>query len=246
MAITLLDILDIENTSISVYFGHKWVKDNVPGYHDHEHRVDLTYPETKDISFSDLSKISRKNTLDNTQIDEMFLMSNYLQFGDYDNSCMVERSNQKIFLEEYGELPGVFTVTGGYGSEGVAISLKWLMDPANEEKALEIIELLNDLDDYPCLNDEDVSNMEYEAFYEALEDYGIEDTKTELAEKYGITVHEYDREKMKGLILDVDRAGNPVFMIESGGSCYIDIKDSIVPKISKDQFISVLTDYEVS
>lgn len=64
--------------------------------------------------------------------------------------------------------------------------------------------------------------------------------------KYGIDVTDYNREKLKEIILDIDRNGNPVFMIESGGICYIDIDDMIVPKISREQFISVLTDYEVN
>jgi len=245
--ITLLDILKIDHTTLNTYHGYKWVKDNVPGYSDypgHEHMVDLTYPETKDISYGDLIEITRKDTLDNTPIDELFLMSDYMTYSDYDNSCMVERSNHKIFMEQYGEDPGVFGVYGGYGTTSMAIALKWLLDPANEEKAQEIIDLLTGLNNYPCLDDEDMSNMEYEAFNEALEDYGISDTCGALSKKYGIDVHDYNREKLKELILDADRNGNPVFMIESGGSCYIDIDDMITPKITREQFLTVLTDYE--
>ena len=91
----------------------------------------------------------------------------------------------------------------------------------------------------------DMSNMEYEAFYEALRDYGISDTCTALSKKYGITVYDYDSKKIEDLILDIDRSGNPVFMIESGGICYIDVDDMIVPKITREQFVSALTDYEV-
>ncbi len=236
--ITISDIVKIDNCEIFSFLQYK-------GFN----KDDLTYPESKHIYWSNLNVLSSsdlKNRIEDNRISDLFLIPKYLQFGDYDNSCMVERSNKKCFLEEYENSPAVFEATGGYGSESVALSLRELMNPGNEESTAAIIETLNGLNDYPCIDDEDMSNMEYDTFYEALNDYGISDTCDELAKKYGITVYDYDQEKMKELILDVDRQGNPVFMIESGGSCYIDIKDSILPKITKEQFISVLTDYEVN
>jgi len=242
--VTIEDIKTIGNCNIDRYSGHKWEKDNVPGYSgDHTHWVDLTYPETNHIYYSDLS-LMKNSEIYPESIEDLFLIPGYLSYGDYDNSCMVERSNYKIFFEDYKEEPGVFTISGGWGSTGIAISVKWLLDPVNEEKADEIIELLNGLNDYPCLNDEDMSNMEYDAFYEALKDYGISDTCTALAKKYGIDVTDYDSAKLEELILDIDRNGNPIFIIESGGICYIDIDDMVVPKITQDQFISALTKYE--
>lgn len=234
--ITIQDILGIDNCTIN-FFDH-YKEDHPSGNHMH-------YGDLKPVEKVNADIV--KDRLDNPEWknNDLYLIPAYMSYGDYDNSCMVERSNRKLFLEEYKEESGIYTITGRYGSSGVAISFKWLLDPANEEKAQSIIDLLNGLNDYPCIDDEDMSNMEYEAFYEALKDYGIEDTQRALSKKYGITVHDYNRDKLEEMILEIDRNGNPVFMIESGGICYIDVDDMIVPKISREQFISVLTDYEV-
>jgi hypothetical protein len=235
--ITISDILKIDNCEIFSYLQYG-------GFN----KDDLVFPETKHIYWSNLRCLSSgdlKTRIEDNRISDLFLIPRYMQFGDYDNSCMVERSNKKVFLEEYGDSSIVYEATGGHGSESIALSIKEILNPDNEEKAQSIIDQLNALNDYPCIDDEEMSRMEYEAFIEALSDYGISDTCSALASKYGITVYDYNEEKMKELILDVDRHGNEVFIIESGGSCYINIDDEIVPKITKEQFLSVLTDYEV-
>lgn len=235
--ITIHDILDIDNTEIFSYLQYgSWNED------------DILFPETKHFYYSNLQVLSSsklKTRIADNRISDLFLIPRYMSFGDYNDSCMVERSNKKVFMEQYENSPIVYEVTGGYGSESVALSIREMLNPDNEETTQSIIDTLNGLNDYPCLDDEDMSNMEYEAFYESLKDYGIDDTQRALAKKYGITVYDYDRDKLEEMILEIDRNGNPVFMIEPGGNCYIDIDDMIVPKISREQFISTLTDYEV-
>lgn len=234
--VTIQDILNIDNTDI--YFFDHYNEDHPSGNHLYWGKLFPVEKANADIVKDRLENPEWKN-------NDLYLIPKYMSYGDYDNSCMVERSNRKLFLQEYGELSGVYTIFGGYGSKGIALSIKWMLDPINEESAQSIIDLLKDLNNYPCIDDEDMSNMEYEAFSEALEDYGIGDTCRALSKKYGITVYDYNHDKMKELILDVDRSGNPVFMIESGGLCYIDIDDMILPKITREQFVSTLTDYEV-
>ena len=246
--ITIDKILDIDNCEIQLYNGHTWEKDNVPGYSgNHEHWVDLDYPISDNIHYSDLSiDITKKDIIEDYLKDrDLFLIPKYMQYGDYDDSCMVERSNQKIFLEEYGEEEGIFTITGGYGSSGIAISLKWLLNRDNAEKAQSIIDLLNGLNDYPCIDDEDMSNMEYDAFIEALNDYGVKDALNEMAKKFNITVYDYNEEKLKDILLESDRHGNPSYIIESGGGCYIDI-DQMIKPITLEMLKPVLTDYETN
>lgn len=235
--ITISDILKIDNTNI-FFFDH-YKEDKPNGQR-------LFWGELYPLEKATNETIQDRLTNPEWKNNDLYLIPKYMQYGDYDDSSMVERSNYKLFLEDYGDLNGVYTISGGYGSSGISLSIAWLINPDNEEKAQSIIDQLNALNNYPCIDDEDMCNMEYEAFYEALNDYGVEDTCRALAKKYGIDVTDYDREKLKDLILEIDRNGNPVFIIESGGSCYIDIDDMIVPKISREQFISVLTDYEVN
>lgn len=242
--ITIEQIFDIDNCEIQTYSAY------IHGDYLHPDispSRDIEYPECKNIHYSDLSvNIPKLSTVKDTLIDrDVFLIPGYLQYGDYDNSCIVERSNQKIFLESYEECPGVFTITGGYGSSGIAISIKWLLDPANEEIAQEIIDLLNDLNDYPCIDDEDMSNMEYEAFLEALDNYEIGDFIQSAGSKFNLDISDYDQDKARELILEIDRnLPYPSYMIESGGICYID-NDRLIEPLTIDQLKPVLTDYEV-
>lgn len=244
--ITIQDILDIDNTEI--YFFDHYKEDHPSGNHLYWGELSL-FRTGLDIAncriLNPVEKVQDRLSNPEWKNNDLYLIPRYMSYGDYDNSCMVERSNKKVFMEQYDNSPIVYEVTGGYGSESVALSIREMMNPDNDDEAQSIIDLLNGLNDYPCIDDELMSNMEYEAFYEALDDYGIEDTCRALAKKYGIDVTDYDREKLKDLILEIDRNGNPVFMIESGGGCYIDVDDMIVPKISREQFISVLMDYEV-
>lgn len=246
--ITLLDIEKIDNITFNTYSSYKWVKDNIldyPDYPGHEHMVDLSYPETKHTYYQDYTELTLQNSIDNTPIDSMFIMPGYMQYGDYDNSCMVERSNYKLFLEQYGDEPGIFTISGAYGSAGIAISLKWLLDPENEDKAQEIIDCLNALSNYPCIDDEDMSNMEYDAFLDALDDYGIKDFIDKAGSKFNLDISDYDFDKTKQLILEIDAHLNyPCYEIESGGNCYIDI-DRLIEPLTLEQLKPVLTDYEV-
>ena len=239
--ITLLDILEIDNTNLNTYHDSIMVK---KGEYGHSWR-EINYPETKDISYGDLTEITLKENLDNTPIDELFLMSRYFGYSDYDNSCMVERSNYKLFMEEYEKEPGVFAVYGGYGTTDIAISLNWLLDPVNEDKANEIIDLLNGLNDYPCIDDEDMSNMEYDAFIEALDRFEISDCSKLLASQFLLEVYDYDEDKLKEVLLESNSNLNyDAYVIESGGGCYIDTKH-LISKVSFVDYVSCLTDFEL-
>jgi hypothetical protein len=243
--ITIEDILKIGNITINTYSGTKWVRDNVPGYQHHEHREDISYPESKEISYGDLTEITLKDNLDNTPIDELFLMSKYFGYSDYDNSCMVERSNYKLFMEEYEKEPGVFAVYGGYGTTDIAISLKWLLDPVNEDKANEIIDLLKGLNDYPCINDEDMSNMEYDAFLEALDNFAIRECNDLLSNQFLVDVYDFNEDKLKEVLLESNRNLNyDAYEIESGGGCYIDTK-RLIEKVSLKDYFDCLIDFEL-
>ena len=240
--ITLLDILNIDNCNLNTYsayiHGDYMNPDISPSRY-------INYPETKEISYGDLTEITLKENLDNTPIDELFLMCKYFGYADYDNSCMVERSNYKIFMEDYKEEKGIFRIYGGYGSSGIAISIRYLLDPDNEEKADEIIDLLNGLNNYPCIDDEDMSNMEYESFLESLDSFEIRDCNDLLSGQYLIDVYDFNEDKLKKILLESDRNLNyPSYQIESGGSCYIDTK-RLIEKVTLMDYITCLIDWEL-
>jgi hypothetical protein len=234
--ISLEDILNIDHCEIE-FFDH-YNQDHPSGNH-------LYYGELTRLPKTNKETVQGRLNDPEYKDNDLYLIPSYMQYGDYDNSCMVERSNRKLFLEKYNEETGVFTISGGYGSAGIAISIKWLMDPGNEEKAQSIIDLLNGLNDYPAIDDEDMSNMEYEAFLEALDDYEIQDFIESAGKKFNLDISDYDQDKTKELILEIDRNLNyPSYMIESGGICYVDT-DRLIAPLTLEQLKPVLTDYEV-
>jgi hypothetical protein len=245
--ITIEDIYGIDNTDLYTFHDSIRVQ---KGEYDYYYR-EIDYPESDSISWSDLFPVnyaSKKTRLldlkDTLKEVDIFLIPKYMQYGDYDNSCMVERSNYKLFLEDYKEEKGIFCIYGGYGSSGIAISIRYLLDLVNEDKADEIIELLNGLNNYPCIDDGDMSNMEYELFLESLDSYAIKDCSSLLANQFLLEVYDFNEDKLKDLLIEKDRYGNPSWMIESGGICYIDTKE-LISHITLNEYITCLIDWEL-
>jgi hypothetical protein len=112
----------------------------------------------------------------------------------------------------------------------------------NEEKAQEIIGLLNGLNDYPCIDDEDMSNMEYDAFLESLDSFDIRECNDLLASMYLVEVDDYNEKKLKDVLIESDSHDNPSWFIESGGICYIDIK-KLCSHVTLSDYYSCLIDF---
>jgi hypothetical protein len=235
--ITIEDIKEIGNTDFFTFHDSIRLKTN-------EYR-EIDYPERSHIYYHDLTEIKPGEIKEELKNRDIFLISKYMQYGDYDNSCMVERSNYKLFLEDYKEEKGIFTISGGYGSSGIAISLNYLLNPDNEDKAQNIIDLLNSLNDYPCINDEDMSTMEYDLFLESLDSWAIKEANNLLAHQFLLEVYDFDEDKLKEILLESDRNLNyPAYEIESGGSCYIDTK-RLIEKVTLNQYTGALIDFEL-
>jgi len=248
--ITIEDIYNIDNTDLYTFHDTKIILNEIKMPRIEYREID--YPESDSISWSDLNPVnyaSKKTRLLDLQETlkevDIFLIPKFMQYGDYDNSCMVERSNFKIFLEDYKEEKGIFRIYGGYGSSGIAISIRYLLNPDNEEKADEILELLRDLNNYPCINDEDMSIMEYDAFIESLDSWAIKECNDLLSHQYLIDVYDFNEDKLKAVLLESDRNLNyPSYEIESGGGCYIDTK-RLIEKVTLIGYITCLIDFEL-
>jgi len=246
--VTIEDIYDIDNTDLFTFHDSIRVQ---KGDYDYYYR-EIDYPESDSISWSDLTLVnytSKKTRLldlkDTLKEVDIFLISKYMQFGDYDNSCMVERSNYKLFLEEYKEEKGIFRIYGGCGSSGIAISIRYLLDLANEDKADEIIELLNNLNKYPVIDDEDMSNMEYDSFIESLDSYAIRECNDLLSKQFLLDVYDFNEDKLKDVLLESNRnLDYDAYKIESGGGCYIDTK-RLIKKVTLNQYTDCLIDFEL-
>ena len=140
----------------------------------------------------------------------IFYFPPLLCFGDYDNSCHVERSNSRVFLEEFGKDKDVIHLKVGYG-EVIGIRLTC----ENEE----IIETLEALANYPCLNDEDCSLMEMEMQEESWESFGESDFKNQIMKHWDLLDITPEKSLWEYYSELID-AQNKYIEIESGGNVY--------------------------
>lgn len=181
-----------------------------------------------------------------------------LSFGDYDDSCAVERANVKVLKEEYptyekyylnhwndqkiyeGHERGykdicpeskLIIVEGGFGSEQA-----WIRSDIDQEK-----NYLSSLTDYPSLNDEVVSEVENDIEDQSWESWIKHDLiKTLTKELKSLINEELDDNVLWECYGKAKEITNTYFEVESGGIGYIDI-DKI-----KDEFSNQLIQYKKS
>lgn len=192
--------------------------------------------ENRYVSWSDVHVIQGETEIMRALENDtpLYLIPRFLCYGDYDNSCAVERSNYRLFMAEYGgesfsddydseegncTFPGVHSMSGAYDSTGVAISLEtWL-------RYSDMRETIGSLDDYPCINDEDVWRVEMVLADEAWESWAEYDFKRELEGKFGIEEWKDDTEgNFRMFFENVRESVNEYWEVESGGNSHVDIE----------------------
>jgi len=179
------------------------------------------------------------------------ITSDMLSYGDYDNSCHVERANVKVMKEFYGEQPWFDTCTGIYGYEQAYIDATKAVETMRTG-TYEELDLLHDalrgvmnLADYPALDDEACSIQEMEMVEEAV-DMDI----SEIENRIRGEVEDYedrdeyvdiDTDALKTIVLRAvnNNMGNP-HHIQSGGVVYIDW-DQVWEDLDPDDVFSVWT-----
>ena len=87
---------------------------------------------------------------------------NYMGGSDYSGGS-VEVANHKVFLEEFGDLPGVHEIHGDFDTYGVVIRLDCITP--------RMFEVFDGLDNYPVIDEEAMSEVEREAEDEAWDNW---------------------------------------------------------------------------
>jgi len=93
----------------------------------------------------------------------LFIQPELLAGSDYSGGVL-QKSNNKSFLEQFGDVEGVYELWGGMGTYGVAVRL----DVYENNK--EIKGTLDSLDDYPVIDEEAYSELEHEWDCEEMSD----------------------------------------------------------------------------
>ena len=176
--------------------------------------------------------------------DKTYVSHAVLSYGDYDTSCAVERANVRVLREKhpgfesysfsnwdqgkqlvhtgrsYYEWEDILPETevvelyGSYGSTQI-----WIREDIDKENGYTAA-----LEQYPCLDDEAISEIETEIEEEYIKDIWPDllrcfpDDFREALELCGID--EFDRE----LYEKAKEETNTYFKVEAGGNGYIDVK----------------------
>lgn len=166
------------------------------------------------LSYGDLKPLDKHQTSKPTD----FLTPELLSGSDYCSSGSVEVSNHRVFLEQFKDSPNVYDVYGGYGTFAVAIRLDSITD--------EMVEVLNALEDYPVLDDDDHSKVEMESENDSWESCYRSDFTRELSKRFPTleeTIDNLSTEQVDTLFYALCDRTNTYWEHESGNNAYIDL-----------------------
>lgn len=177
--------------------------------------------------------------------DGEFISSNLWTGSDYSGS-LVEKSNQKELVEQFGKLPGVHELSGGHNTYGLVFHVPTVMTWDESERTT-LIDMLQGLENYPLINEEAHSLLEFEAQQEAWDDWAGRDFVREITKEYqlyDLTV--LDEDAFLRFFEEMRERANEYWEIETGGSAHIRLEriakkmtDRDLGKLLRDKVIEV-------
>ena len=118
------------------------------------------------------------SNLKNDNLGEWFIFP-VASFADYSNTSFVEVSNYEIIQDEWLKHPLVFDVYGDYGSKGLLFHRTML-------EIEEIQELINSLENYILLDEENYYEKCHESYCKSWDDFGNDDFIRGLIKKFSL------------------------------------------------------------
>lgn len=195
--------------SIFRFAGETRINANEYGLHNWR---SLELSEVSNMNWSDLHHFSGE-----VKPDDLCIIS-VLSGGDYSNSCAVEYANFLEWQEMFADSLSIdwWTVSGGYGSYGIAIRV----DTENEE----ILEMIASLSDYCVISDDRVSEVEMEWQEYSYRDYVARDFIDGIEKQFEIELLIDDPED-NDLVFELFRVcadrENEYWYVRQHGSAYI-------------------------
>ena len=184
------------------------------------------------LSYGDLKPLDNHQTPEPTD----FLTPEQLSGSDYCSSGSVEVSNHRVFLEQFKDSPNVYDVYGGYGTFAVAIRLDSITD--------EMVEVLNALEDYPVIDEEDLSEVEHESEEESWSNCYRSDFERALSREFPDleeTIDDMTTEQVDALFYEVQDRTNTYWAHETGNNAYIDV-DRVVAGVTEEDIVKFSTE----
>ena len=149
-----------------------FAEEHSDNYHTREYRFSIGYGSdrrtrpnegTQSFAFRHLHDTRNARTGETeTDPKNLFYVHRYLEFGSYNSTNTVERSNVERFIELFGDVDGVFVISGSHNYKGIAIR----GDVQNED----INETVDALSNYPVLDEMHWCELEHELFQEIKPD----------------------------------------------------------------------------
>lgn len=144
--------------------------------------------------------------------------------GDYSGSD-VSIANYRYMLREFTPKEGVISYYGGYGGYGILLIVPNLKIKTRER----VVDILQDLKDYPVIDEELFSEVTAELEQQAWHDWIKEAFRREIKEKFGESLGEHD---LHDLFWEVVTSGNYEFINEYN-SMWIDVGQIVKDLTSK-------------
>jgi hypothetical protein len=135
-----------------------------------------------------------------------FYTSDHFESGDY-NGSIVGLTNCRSILEEYPGIEGITQVHGSYSYKTLLIRL----DVLNNNQDLQ--DLVFSLEDYPCLDDELLSELEQEAKEESLDDI-LHDFVRQLNDRFNYNFEALSNDFVSALFHELERDSNAEWYFE--------------------------------
>lgn len=194
---------------------------------------DVSYGDLKDTDCPNSAEsYLRALSADDTESGEVYFYVPYASGSDYSGS-LVEKSNYKVFTEEYGkDNEWVFSAHGGYSTYAAVVGLTGLLTCA-DDTADAILDVLAGLADYPLIDEEANSTLEMEETDSAWESWASDSFVRAVEKKFdGIADLELPSgDTLRSFFEEKREAANEYWYDEGvGQSMYVDI-DRVVAGI---------------
>ena len=190
--------------------------------------------DCKAIWMEDLERVEPSMIYDRIMADDLeglILVHDYTVFGDYGGHGSVGMSNHRILVSEYDHID----LYGGYGSHMAGCKIDQLV--TDEDYKDQIFDIYENLDNYPCIDDEDLSNLEYDLSKEVFEDCYKSDLIDAISSKFEVDIDDYDQIVDTSLwdLLETLSERSNTYWSNEYTSMYIDI-DTCVESMTIEDF----------
>ena len=209
----------------------------VSRYEDYKGNGVIATVADGDIYLGDLQRSNYKHD------GELYANVPYTGHGDYCGST-VEKSNCAAFLAEFGNNDWVHRTYGGYGSEGVMIRISGLLD-CDEDTYERVCDVLRGLDDYPCIDEQLLCEIESEGCNEAWDSWVCSDVERYIESAFPDAEFNFDGDKLRSFFEQRADSANEYWYCEgSGVDMYINI-DRVLDGIEIEDVAEFAVSYDV-